>query len=220
MPSDPSIFEPVNVIDTCAIWNVLSSRILYATARSAGCSFCCTRFVLYECLHKPRTNPSVSDLELQKRMLDECDLGTITVYPLAISDLQDVSVLESRKRLGKGELSSIAFANKIRRAFLTDDQGARKLAAKVIGDQRVQTTPHLFGWLFFIGRLGDGDKDRIIQEHNRHQGPLAPYFEEMYLRALEFRLMSTTPRLGGTSTMSNDLAEGGCQQGGSTGDVS
>jgi len=199
MPSDPSRFELINVIDTCAIWNVLSSKLLYATARMAGCSFCCTRFVLYECLHKPRTKPKPGDSELQARLRDERGQGSFSVHPLSIDDLQDVRVLESRKRLSKGELSSIAFARKIGQAFLTDDQGARKLAASVIERTKVQTTPHLFGWLFFHGRLGDGDKESIINEHQRLGGPLAPYFEEMYLRALQYRLMARSTQQTGAS---------------------
>ena len=124
MPIDPSKFHTVNVADTCAIWNVLSSRLLYGTARGAGCSFCCTRFVHYECVHKPRNSPTAEDLELQKRFRDECDRGNLSVHPLEISDLQDVMILENRGRLSKGELSSIAFARRIRHAFLTDDQKA------------------------------------------------------------------------------------------------
>jgi len=218
MARDPSRFELVNVADTCAIWNVLSSRLLYATAKAAGCSFCCTRFVLYECLYKPRTNPTPEDRELQTRMRDECDRGNISVHPLEIGDLQDVAVLENRKRLGKGELSSMAFARKIRQAFLTDDQGARKLAAEVIDREKVQTTPHLFGWLIFHTRLGDGDKEGIIEEHKRFKRPLAPYFEEMYLKALQYRLMATVPRRASASGAAGGQAGGGGQTSTTTGD--
>jgi hypothetical protein len=52
----------------------------------------------------------------------------------------------------------------------------------------VQTTPHLFGWLFFSGRLSDGEKSAIIEEHNSLGRPLEKYFEEMYNRALQYRL--------------------------------
>ena len=54
MAIDPSSFHSVNVTDTCAVWNVLSSRTLYTAARLAGVVFVCTGFVVYECLFKPR----------------------------------------------------------------------------------------------------------------------------------------------------------------------
>ena len=37
------------------------------------------------------------------------------------ADLQAIKILESRKRLGKGELSPIALAMKVRQAVITDD---------------------------------------------------------------------------------------------------
>src|SRR5688572_27858030 len=156
MGIDLSGFHPFNVTDTCAVWHILSSQVLYATARSAGCEFCITQFVLYECLHKPRKTSKTGSL-LQSRLRREQANGMFKNYPLAIDDLQDVGILENRKRLRKGELSSIAFAKKIGQAFLTDDQKARKLAVGVVY-RGVQTTPHLLGWLFFSGRLGDGDR--------------------------------------------------------------
>ena len=54
MALDPSSFYKHNITDTCAVWNVLSSLLLYARAKSAGVVFICTRFVIYECLFKPR----------------------------------------------------------------------------------------------------------------------------------------------------------------------
>jgi len=54
----------------------------------------------------------------------------------------------------------------------------------------VQTTPHLFGWLFYSGRLGDSDKTAIIEEHKEFKRSLAPYFEEMYLKAAQYRLIA------------------------------
>jgi hypothetical protein len=91
--------------------------------------------------------------------------------------------------LSKGELSSVAFAKKTRQAFLTDDQKARLLAREVIGRSMVQTTPHLFGWLYFNRRLGEGDKDAIIAEHKSLGRPLAKHFEAMYEEAMRCRLM-------------------------------
>ena len=102
-------------------------------------------------------------------------------------DLQASKLLESRKRLGKGELSSIAFAMKIGQAVITDDLKARTLA-KDSGHPHVQTTPHLFSWLIFKGRLGDFDKGTVIAQHKAMDRPLAPHFETAYEMALQCRL--------------------------------
>jgi hypothetical protein len=107
-----------------------------------------------------------------------------------VEDLQDVEILQNRKRLSLGELSSIAFANKTKQAFLTDDQKARRLAERVLQPDHVQTIPHLFGWLLFTGALQDSDKDCVIGEHAAMKRPLGRFFEEMYLSALEQRLKS------------------------------
>jgi hypothetical protein len=80
----------------------------------------------------------------------------------------------------------------MQQAFHTDDTSARKLASQVMGERRVQTTPHLFGWLYFRQLLSDGDKEIIIEEHASLKRPLQPYFEEMYCRALHYRLMANS----------------------------
>ena len=54
MAIDPSSFLVLNVADTCAVWNVLSSKNLYQASIASGCNFCCTAFVEYECLIRPR----------------------------------------------------------------------------------------------------------------------------------------------------------------------
>jgi hypothetical protein len=190
MKVNPSQFHKLNVIDTCAVWNVLSSRLLYQTSISVGCSFSFTAFVHYECLLKKRTRSSAEDAELKKRLAYEQGKGRFLVYHLSIEDLQDVDVLERRKNLGKGELSSIAFAKRTLQAFMTDDFGARKLATQVISSGLVQTTPHLFGWLYFSQILSDSDKEEIIKEHESLRGPLRPHFETMYSRALHYRLLA------------------------------
>ncbi|MCU0550841.1 MAG: hypothetical protein MUC48_15950 [Leptolyngbya sp. Prado105] len=164
MAIDPSQFQKFNVVDTCAVWNILSSQRLYSTAVASGCSFCFTSFVHYECLHKPRSNSNPQDLELQNRLRGEIQAGKFKNYHLDLEDLQEVEILQQRKNLGKGELSSIAFAKKTNQAFLTDDMKARKLAG-ASNCQFVQTTPHLLGWLYFANFLGDGDLKAIIDEH-------------------------------------------------------
>ena len=92
--------------------------------RSSGCGFCLTSFVYYECLIKPRKKQETADQELQRRLIAAMEQKEIEPYSIDIADLQEVIVLENRKRVSKGELSSIAFAKKTRQAFLTDDQGA------------------------------------------------------------------------------------------------
>lgn len=194
MPIDPSKFHLVNVVDTCAVWNVLSSLRLYNAAKEARCEFCITDFVRYECLVKPRTAPNAASQTLMSRLIAEQSRGAFRPHSCSIDDLQMVDVLERRKRLGKGELSSIAFAMKIRQSVLTDDQKARRLASDV-GHALVQTTPHLLSWLIFIGRLGDSDTAVVIQQHEALDQDLAPHFQRAYIMALECKLNSQ-PRAG------------------------
>jgi len=157
--------------------------------------------VYYECLLKPRTQQTQAGVELQRRLRAELSTNAITSYHLDVGDLQDLAVLENRKRLGKGELSSIVFAKKTQQALLTDDQKARRLATQVMLTQMVQTTPHLLGWLFFTDTLSDGDKDPIIREHEAFGRPLARYFEEMYIEALRCRLMASASRQADSSAL-------------------
>jgi hypothetical protein len=191
MAIDPSKFHTINVADTCAVWNLLSSATLHAAANAARCDFCITSFVHYECLIKPRKNtPTTAERELITRLQREQSAGRFARHSCDIGDLQAVRLLESRKRLGKGELSSIAFAMKIGQAVITDDQKARKLAIDS-GHKLTQTTPHLLSWLIFTGRLGDGDKDRVIAQQKTMDRPLALHFEEAYRMALSCRLNAT-----------------------------
>jgi hypothetical protein len=190
MAIDPSRFHPINVADTCAVWNVLSSVRLHASAKEARCEFCVTSFVRYECLVKARKKePTAAEGELMRRLVQEQSRGGFAAHSCDISDLQAIKVLESRNRLGKGELSSIAFAMKTGQAVITDDKKARKLAEDS-GHSLTQTTPHLFSWLIFNGRLGDSDKDTVIAEHRAMDRPLAPHFETAYIMALQCKLNS------------------------------
>ncbi|MDR3454603.1 MAG: hypothetical protein P4L96_17690 [Rhodoferax sp.] len=128
MAIDPSKFHLINVADTCSVWNVLSSARLHAAAKEARCEFCITSFVRYECLIKPRKSPTPAEHELMRRLTQEQGRGGFAAHSCDIGDLQVIKILESRKRLGKGELSSIAFAMKIGQAVITDDKKARKLS--------------------------------------------------------------------------------------------
>lgn len=187
MAIDPSKFHLVNVADTCSVWNILSSARLHSAAKDARCDFCITSFVRYECLVKPRNAPTEADHELRRRLLSEQRNGGFQAHSCGIDDLQDVTVLRDRKRLGMGEISSIAFAMKIRQAVITDDQKARKLAAAA-GHALTQTTPHLFSWLIFTGKLGDSDHGVVVSQHKELGGDLEPHLRDAYELALQCRL--------------------------------
>lgn len=191
---DPSKFHLHNVMDTCSVWNLLSSKKLYFTAKEANCHFCMTDFVQYECLIKKRNAPSQAELELMGILRSEQLRGRFSHYPCDITDLQSIKLLESRKRLGKGELSSIAFAMKIGHAVLTDDMKARRLALES-GHTLTQTTPHLYSWLTFTGLLGDSDKATVIKQHIAMEQILAPHFERAYTIALECKLNARAPHV-------------------------
>ena len=187
MAIDPSKFHLINVADTCSVWNVLSSVRLHGAAKEARCEFCITSFVHYECLIKPRKAPTTAEIGLMERLVKEQVRGGFAVHSCDIGDLQAIKLLESRKRLGKGELSSIAFAMKIAQAIITDDMKARKLAEDS-GHALTQTTAHLFAWLIFMGHLGDSDLATIIAQHQAMERPLAPHVEDAYRLALQCRL--------------------------------
>lgn len=178
------------VADTCAVWNVLSSTVLHRACVKVGFEFAITQFVLYECLHKPRRELKPSDKELQERLRAARSRDQFKSHSLSVEDLQEVAILEQRRRVSKGELSAIAFAQKVRLTVQTDDQGARKLATLVLTEDRVQTTPHVLGWLFFEGRLVDADLAGIVEEHESLDRPLREYFHQMYKEAMRCRLLA------------------------------
>ena len=190
MDIDVSRLHLLNVADTCSVWNVLSSRTLYNCCLQAKVHFICPWFVLYECLHKPRKTTTVAGKELQDRLRRARQQGGFQSCELGVDDLQTIQMLEQRKHLGKGELSAIALAQKIGQACLTDDQKARRLAHDVLGRDRVQTTPHLLGWLVFEMRIGDGDIATVVSEHREMDRTLAGYFQEAHLEGCRCRLMA------------------------------
>ena len=191
MPNDLSAFHPCNVVDTCAVWNLLSSWRLYRAAIQNRAFFICTDFVVYECLHKPRKKPpTYADQELQRRLQKANAEKGIDFQTLDTVDLQSVQILEKRKHLGKGELSTIAYALKISQAALTDDRPAKKLAVQVMQSNHVQTTPHLVGWLFFKGYLSYSDKSSLLLEHQEMNRPLGSQYEQTYEEACRCRLLA------------------------------
>lgn len=192
MAIDPTKFHAINVADTCSVWNVLSSKVLWAAAKDARCDFCITSFVQYECLIKPRKSSSLPERELMNRLRAEQKHGTFMDHSCSIEDLQAIKVLENRKKLGKGELSSVAFAMKIGQAVITDDIKAKQLAIDS-GHLLAQTTPHLFSWLIFTGRLNDGDKVTVIAQHAEMGRHLAQHFQTAYEMALQCKLNLPRP---------------------------
>lgn len=191
MNSDITQLKLYNVIDSCSVWNILLSPTIYQASIDAGCYYSVTNYVKYECLVKrrdiQRDNLAINKLER------EISLKRFTTCDISIEDLQEMEILENRKRLGKGELSSIVFARKARLAFMTDDKKARKLGNDVLGKEYVQTTPHLVGFCFYKRYLLDGDFPKLIEEHNATSkgswGDLSIYFAEVYEASHRIRLM-------------------------------
>jgi vesicle coat complex subunit len=143
MVFDPTIIDKVNVIDTCSIWNMISSDLLFSRSITRGCAYACTEYVKYESLLKPRKNKSTYDTAFQDKLSSYLSNNSIKVCSLSIDDLLDVQLLENRRKLGMGELSSIAFARKIEHAFLTDDMKAKKLAIEVLGGTSISAAGSL-----------------------------------------------------------------------------
>jgi hypothetical protein len=189
MEIDITTLEKINVIDSCSIWNIISSGILLSASLNSKCCFSITKFVEYECLFKKRSDFKVSEVELKNKLKALLTKQSFNSYPLNISDLQEIELLRNRKNLGLGELSSIAFAKRTSQSFFTDDQGARKFAKEVLGSSKVQTTPHLYGWLLFNQYLNESDLKQILIEHNLNNRPLEKYFREAHQECLRIKLI-------------------------------
>lgn len=184
-----SQFRLLNVGDTCSLWNMLASPLLYVTARAAGMRVCCTNFVIYECLHK-RSRHWPERLELQKRLKSKLADGSITAHPIELEDLQQVEVLRNRKKLSVGELSVLVFAGKTQQAMLTDDKGAQKLALTHLAAGAIQSTPHLVAWLYFGSLLADADVAQVKAELTALARNLDPHFDRFYLEAQQCRAVA------------------------------
>ncbi|MFO0680509.1 MAG: hypothetical protein U0234_00595 [Sandaracinus sp.] len=185
-----STFKLGNIADTCAVWNVLSSARLFAAACRLHCEFAVTQVVLYECLQKPRTRPHAHDDEMKERLRRQRESGRFPTVTLDLQDVQEVARLEARRRLGRGELASIAFAKRAGTAFCSDDRNAQKLGEEALGRHGVQTTPHLLGWLVFVGALVDADVVEVFAEHEAVGGPLRPHLGAAYEEGLRCRLLA------------------------------
>jgi hypothetical protein len=191
MAIDPTRFHGVNVADTCAVLNILSSKVLYAAALGANCVFCVTSFVEYELLYRPFKRNTAAQHELTNRLREAKKQGKFDTHACTLDDLASVANLEARKRLGKGELSSLAFAMRIRQAFISDDRKAIILA-RDSGHTLSQTTPHLFAWLIFTDRLVSADKATVIAQHVEMERPLSIHFERAYEMAMQCKLGAAT----------------------------
>lgn len=189
MSFDPARFAPASVVDTCAIWNMLSSRLINQAAIQAKIHFCITPVVLYECLQKPRKSISPEQELLMRRLSDERAAGRFPVQECSLDDLLAVSA-NAPGRLGSGELSCIATAYRIRSiAVMTDEWLARQYAEKKLG-LTVETTPRLYGYLHYHLHLGGADHDEVIREHERFEKrPLTKFFNETLTEAMRCRLM-------------------------------
>lgn len=189
MNIDITKFNKDNVVDTCSIWNILSSSRFYSVAIGIVKEFALTEYVVYEALFKERTSVNASDKILKTRLEKEISIKKFKVYRISIADLQEVEILKNRRNLGKGEISSIAFAKKTGKlSFITEDQSARKFSRDIV-KVSTQTTSHILGWLFFEGYLLDGDLQHIIDEHNSFNRPLEKYYRIVYEEAYRCKLM-------------------------------
>lgn len=197
---DISKFRLLNVGDTCSLWNLLASPMLYVTARAAGTRVCCTDFVIYECLHK-RSRQWPERLELQRRLKSKLADGSITAHPIELEDLQQVEVLRNRKKLSIGELSVLVFAGKTQQAMLTDDRRARRLALTHLAADAIQSVPHLVAWLYFNSLLADADVVQIKAELTALARNLDPHFDNFYREAQQYRMVAAQgARLQGAQT--------------------
>jgi hypothetical protein len=184
-----AVFNLYNVVDTCSLWNLLGSPLLYRAAKTVKISLCSTQFVRYECLFKPGAHDP-SRIELQARLHACTQKNEVTFCDIELEDLQDVATLEKRLAISKGELSSIAFAKRTRQCFLSDDRQAKCLAKSALPEGAIQDIPHLCGWLCINGVIHESDQDTIKAELRAVQRFLDPHIGNAFLGALEFRLMT------------------------------
>lgn len=176
--------------DSCAVQNLLSSRTLHSACQRHGLQFVVTRYCLYECLDKPRKVELPGDLEIQRRLRDARDHGLFESHELTIEDLQEAAIIRLRRRVGAGELSTIALAKRFGIGVQTDDDKAEKLAIEVLSLDQVQSTPHVLGWLYFHGHLLDHELSTIVAEHRAVGRSIASRFEEAHLEACRVKLLS------------------------------
>ena len=91
MSFDPARFAIASVVDTCSVWNMLSSLRLNQAAIQAKLHFCITPVVLYECLYKPRPNITPEQKELMDRLVSNRAKGRFPVQECSLDDLLTIS---------------------------------------------------------------------------------------------------------------------------------
>jgi hypothetical protein len=91
MSFDPTRFAVASVVDTCAVWNMLSSLRLNEAAIQAKLHFCITPVVLYECLYKPRPCITWEQQELMDRLESNRAKGRFQTLECSLDDLLTIS---------------------------------------------------------------------------------------------------------------------------------
>lgn len=189
MALDPRSFPDVSVVDTCAVWNLLSSQRLHQASVQARRHFCITTMVLYECLQKPRSSITPEKQQLTDRLHAARSNGRFDVHECDLDDLISISA-HAPRGLGSGEMSCIAIAYRMQSiAFMTDEKQARRFAENKL-KLKVGTTPRLYGFLLYHQHLGAADHQDVIAEHERFEKrPLTEFLQEAYEEAMRARLM-------------------------------
>ena len=93
MTIDITTFNILNVIDTCAIDNLLSSNTLYIASINSNCKFCYTKFVEYEMFFKERKNSTPSSEYLIKRLKEETQLKRFECFESAVENKSELATL-------------------------------------------------------------------------------------------------------------------------------
>ncbi len=185
-------FHLCSAIDTCAVWHLVSSVTLNKAATQRSCIFVMSRYVEYECFNKQRKYPTKEHDELVQRLKNDRGLCRFQTIEMSIDDLQEIARLEERKKLGKGELSSIALAKKLGIGLTTDDRKAFRFAKSELSDPEiVRTIPQLLGWLYFKGELTDHDVKQICVEHHSAAGSHREHFQAIYFEACRCKFVLT-----------------------------
>jgi hypothetical protein len=191
---DIRAFARVSAIDTCSVWNLLSSPRLLGSALRNGRWFVVAPYVRYEALEKARSRATEAEAAMQDEFRTRLSAGNqgFTGEALSVADLQAVAALPACRRLGRGEIAALALARRLGAAVLTEDRGARRVAPHV-GVDLAQTTPQLLGWLLYEGHLSDSDVPDIISEHEARiepsRGRITKYFRRIYEEACRYRLL-------------------------------
>jgi hypothetical protein len=159
--------------------------------------FLVTDYVRYEALVRKRSAPSENDIKMQDEFKEALQAQKdFSLSSVSIEDLIAIANHPNARKLGRGEIAALALARQLRTAFLSDDQGARKMA-KSLGAQPAQTTPHLLGWLYFSDKLDDSDVRTVIIEHEArvpaNRGRLSRFFKAVYEEACRCKFVRDHP---------------------------